>query len=567
MRFFFLLPILTFWLHAMPFTLDNISLEIEKSIDTRLKGKNKPLVKALYETTKYQLIWLGKEHTQRNSSLIKAFNTPLFNYKHKSFNQKVIKQLFFLIDNNELSPQKLASVYARLDVILTNSFLRLVRFIIQGDVNWQLVQKKFKALKEEHDINCVWEMHPKQFHTLSSLKEILNTQDITPYLNSLIPMEKRYKSLIVLLNNYQQMDKFPKLKYYKKNLQKGDKSKRIKPIKKRLQISGDYPKEIKMTNTFDEILEKAIINYQMRHLLKITKQIDKKLTYYLNQPASKKIEAIITNLDKTKLYPKTFEKEHIEINIPDFNFRYYEDHLMIKKMGLVVGRIDRPTPLFSNNLKYMVINPTWTIPDNLIKRDLIHVLHENPNYLQEQNIHAYQRNKELNITYEMLAHYENNTTRVPYRFVQLSGANNALGRVKFMFPNKYAVYLHDTNNKSLLEQRYKLYSSGCMRIKNPFELVTLLLEKAKKSYSSEEIQEIIATNKPYTIKLDQSIPVHIIYFTVYEENGIAYFKNDVYLYDKMIKESSASHIKDFFILPKKRIKFLPKKKKDIINQF
>ena len=281
--------------------------------------------------------------------------------------------------------------------------------------------------------------------------------------------------------------------------------------------------------------------------------MDNQTTYYFNQPLKKNIQAIITNLDKTKLYPRAFESEHVEVNIPDFNLRYYRNGKKITKMGIVVGRMDRPTPLFSDKIEYMVMNPTWTVTDNLIKRDLIPVLKEHPDYLTEHNIHVFQGKKEVEVNYEMLAQYIGSAKRVPYRFVQYPGEDNALGRVKFMFPNKYAVYLHDTDNKSLLSRRYKLYSSGCMRVDKPFKLLDILLLNAKKSYSKEEIESILATNKPKTIRLKRSIPVHILYFTVYEEDGLAYFKNDIYSYDKIIEESVPYNRKSTFKLPKHKM--------------
>jgi murein L,D-transpeptidase YcbB/YkuD len=241
------------------------------------------------------------------------------------------------------------------------------------------------------------------------------------------------------------------------------------------------------------------------------------------------------------------------VNIPDFNLRYYRDGKKITKMGIVVGRMDRPTPLFSDKIEYMVLNPTWTVTDNLIKRDLIPVLQEQPNYLTEHNIHVFQGKKEVEVNYEMLSQYIGSNKRVPYRFVQYPGEDNALGRVKFMFPNKYAVYLHDTDNKSLLSRRYKLYSSGCMRVDKPFKLLDILLENAKKSYSKEDIDTILASNIPKTIRLKKSIPVHILYFTVYEEDGLAYFKNDIYSYDKIIEESVPYNRKSTFTLPKHKM--------------
>jgi len=382
-------------------------------------------------------------------------------------------------------------------------------------------------------------------------------------------MRERYMKLVELLKNYKVMDKFPKIKYSNSPLEPGDWSSRVPEVKKRLQITGDYPKNADLSWTFNKTLEKAVRTYQKRYLLKVTGEVDKTMTWYLNQPASKNIQAIITNLDKTKLYPKSFEKEYIEVNVPDFNLRYYIDGEMVMKKGVVVGRIDRPTPIFDDRMEYVVINPTWTIPDNLIKRDLIHVLREEPDYLETHNIHVFRGNKEVHVTQEELDPYEHSDKKVPWRFVQFPGDDNALGRIKFMFPNKYAVYLHDTDNKSLLDRRYKVYSSGCMRVEHPFDLADLVLRHARKHYSREDIDRIIATDKPTTIRLKRPIPVHIIYFTVYEENGLAYFKHDIYLYDQMIWESSAGHKKATFKIPKKRfidVKKNAKSKKELVKE-
>jgi len=546
-------------LWADTLSIETISSNLQNTLQTRIKGVNKNIVNYIYSKNSYQPLWIGDTNKVKMAQLIAALKDPLFNYKNKSFDQKAIGRLFFQLDNGEVNAGKKVAVYARLDLMLTNSFVRLVRFIVQGDVDWGLVQKKLKALEESDDIKSSWEMSYKSFPDSQSVTNAAISGDIYAYLTSLLPMEKRYRKLVKLLKAYRVMNKFPKIPYSNKALKLGDRASRIKSIKKRLQISGDFPKNISINSKFDETLRQAVITYQKRYLLKVTGTIDKTMTYYLNQPAKNNIQAIITNLDKTKLYPKNFENEYIEVNIPDFNLRYYKNGEKIMKMGLVVGRIDRPTPLFSDKIEYMVLNPTWTIPNNLIKRDLIHVLRKNPAYLEENNIHIFSGNKEIYITQAMLDPYENNNRRVPYRFVQFPGETNALGRVKFMFPNKYAVYLHDTDNKSLLSRRYKIYSSGCMRVERPFDLMNTLLEHAKGSYSQSDIDEILLTNKPTTIRLSQAIPVHIIYFTVYEEDGLAYFKHDIYLYDKIIEESVQGHKKSTFSVPKKRMISIKKK--------
>jgi len=551
--------------YAQPLGMEDITNNLQGLLQTHLKGQNKAIVQNIYNQTGNKPLWIGSQNTKKMSQLIQALKDPLFNYKNKQFDQKGIKKLLYSLDNNSVSAKKQAAVYARLDLMLTNSMVRLVRFIVQGDVDWNLVQRKFKALKESDDIRIDWEMSPKAFPNQGQLTSAIVNGNIHAYLTSLIPMERRYRKLVKLLKNYRVMDKFPKIEYSKSSLELGNWNGRVVEVKKRLQISGDYPKNASLSRTFDKTLQKAVITYQKRYLLKADGKVDKTMTYYLNQPAKKNIQAIITNLDKTKLYPKSFESEHIEVNIPDFNLRYYKNGRKIIKMGIVVGRMDRPTPLFSDKVEYMVINPTWTVTDNLIKRDLIPVLKEQPDYLKEHNIHVFSGNKEVEVNYAILEPHMHSSRRVPYRFVQYPGDDNALGRVKFMFPNKYAVYLHDTDNKTLLTRRYKLYSSGCMRVDKPFELMDILLSNAKKSYNRSDIERIIETNKPTTIRLRRSVPVHMLYFTVYEEDGLAYFKHDVYMFDKIIEESVSGHKKATFTLPKKRMISVQKNAKPLSN--
>lgn len=540
------------YLSAGAISKEDISNSIRVAIDSKLSGRNKNIVKTFYERNGYKPMWVGAANKRRQSGLIKALNNPLYNYKNKLLGSKSIKKLFFLIDNNEISPSKKVEVYARLDILLSNSFVSLVRFMVEGDVDWNLLKKKMKALKASDDIEAKWEITPKKMPSVESIISGIKSGDINSYLSSLIPMRDRYIKLISLLKDYRIMSKLPKIAYTNTIFKIGDRDKKIVGIKKHLQISGDYPKSAPINKNFDTELERAVITYQKRYNLKVDGKVDKIMTYYLNLPVKKNIQQIIANLDKCKLYPKRFENEYIEVNIPDFNLRYYRNGQRIFKTGVVVGRIDRPTPIFSDKMTYMVLNPTWTVPDNLIKRDLIHVLRENPNYLKEHNIRVFSGKKEIEVSSAELDQYEHSKRHVPYRFVQYPGDTNALGRVKFMFPNKYAVYLHDTDNKSLLERRYKIYSSGCMRVDKPFDLLNILLAHTKGGYTEAKIQQILDTLKPTTIKLTKAIPVHILYFTVYKEDGLAYFKNDIYLYDQMIWESSIGHKKSTFKIPDRR---------------
>ncbi|MGC9350445.1 MAG: L,D-transpeptidase family protein [Sulfurovum sp.] len=543
-----------------------IQSHLQQTVQTHIKGPNREIIESLYASSGNQPLWLGDKNKKKRNALIRALKDPLFNYKDKPFDQPSIGKLYYMLDNNTIPSSQKAQIYARVDLMLTNSFIRLVRFIVQGDVDWELVQKKLAALKESEDIHAVWEMQIKPFPDKKELINAIKNGNIYGYLSSLIPMERRYRTLVQLLKDYRTMEKFPKIKYTNEPHKMGNRrNKSIEEIKKRLQITGDYPKNAPINTTFDETLRQAVISYQKRYNLKVTGEVDKVTTYYLNQPVSTHIQSIITNLDKTKLYPKAFEEEYVEVNIPDFKLRYYKNHRLTMRMGAVVGRIDRPTPLFDDKIEYMVLNPTWTITDNLVKRDLIPVLKKYPSYLVDNNIKAYSGRQEVDVTYEMIAPYKNSQVRVPYRFVQQPGPDNALGRVKFMLPNKYAVYLHDTDNKSLLSRRYRIYSSGCMRVQKPFELMYTLLRHTRGRYTEEKINEILESNEPTTIRLSSHIPVHITYFTVFKENGKAHFKNDIYLYDQIISESIIGRSKETFTVPHQRVISVKKQSQGVAN--
>ncbi len=534
-------------------SVEAISENIKSTVDTKVKSSYKEIIKSLYTSNNFQPFWVGGNNDKKLSQLINALNDPLYNYKEKDMGRKNLKQLFFLLDNNQIDTQKKTEVYARLDLLLTNSFVSLVDFIVVGDVDWNLVKRKMEALKSSDDIAAKWEFTSKSFPDRTKLYQAASGSDIIPYLNSLIPMENRYRKLVDILKDYKTMEKFPQIDYTNEVYQLGDSDGDIKDIKMRLQISGDFPKNGEISRKFDQDLYNAVIKYQKRYNLEVSGKIDKVMVYYLNLPIKANIQQTIVNLDKCKLYPKSYENEYVEVNIPDFNLRYYRNGSLLYKSGVVVGRIDRPTPIFDHHITQMVLNPTWTIPDNLIKRDLIKAIKEHPEYLKEKNIHAYLGDKEVDISSSDLEGYEvGSSKKVPYRFVQFPGDDNALGRIKFVFPNKYDVYLHDTDNKSLLEHRYKIYSSGCMRLDKPFDLMNILLSRTNGSYSQSKIDQILATMQPTTISLSNPIPIHLVYFTVYKEDGLAYFRNDIYLYDKMIWESSAGQKKSYFKLPSKR---------------
>ncbi len=543
---------------------DILSKEIITTINKKLHSPYRSQIEALYRLNGFRPLWVTKEYADNYATLLQTLENPYYNYLHKDFNLNEIKRLSFLIDNGDLPQKSIPIAKARLDVLISDALIRLLRFIRVGDVDWDLVQEKLKRLKETQDVQAAWDIHPKSLPSAKEIYLALKNKRLKSYLSKQIPLKRRYSNLIALLNKYAKMPTFAKLSYGR-TIRPNDTDSRIPQIKRMLKFFGDYPKRFPEDNQFDRPLVDAIRTFRNRFKLPKSNTIDNKVIQALNTTKKEYLKKILVNLEKLKLYPQHWEDRYIEVNVPEFKMRFYRNGSAIFSSDVVVGRIDRPTPIFDGKMTHMVLNPTWTIPDNLVRRDLIPMLKKQPDYLQKHNIHVFKSYKadapEVKLDFEKLFSYENNNRPIPYRFVQFPSDQNALGKVKFMFPNKYSVYLHDTDNKKLFAYRYRVFSSGCMRVAKPFDFMDLLLNYAQGNYSQSKIQKILQSNRPTTIRLKKPIAVHIVYFTVRKDRKRDYFFYDIYLHDKIIWESMEGHKKATFKVPEKRLNPLRKERK------
>ena len=513
-------------------TLNNAPYQLAQTA----KEQNK--IRSLYKMNQNQALWVG--HAHNLNALKEALQNPNFNYKYKDFYQSQIEQYSYLL-HNQMNFNQNVDELVKLDIFLTRAYLSLSNFIVQSDIDWDMVQNKLAELKDEKDITANWEMVRKKSPSISKLFLALKKENIKGFLNSLIPLPKLHKDLIEALEFYQSIGALPRIKYGK-DLRIGDQYAYISDIKKRLIKTGDMYNRNNINDIFDKELEEALYSYKERFKLPQNKIIDKITVYYMNKPTHLQVQSIITNLDKLRVFPNKFPKEYIRVNLADFSTDYMKHGKSILHMSTVVGRDVRPTPIFASYMTYLVLNPTWNIPENLVRRDLTIALSEDPSYLTEHNIHVFkgwQSKKDIteSFTPEMLLPYQDEKKgHIPYRFVQYPGDDNALGRIKFMFPNKYSVYLHDTDNKSLFERRYLVYSSGCMRLEHPFQLLEVLKSHLKPRDISL-IEKYRNTLETKHINFTKKLPVQTTYFTVFKNNGLTYFRKDIYGYDAFIEAS------------------------------
>lgn len=319
-----------------------------------------------------------------------------------------------------------------------------------------------------------------------------------------------------------------------KLLKKGDQNERVALLKKRLMITGDLTnEEMGDPDVFDEALHNATVRFQRRHGLKMDGVAGPQTLQSANVPVAEKIRQIELNLPRMKQMPEDIEG-YLDVNIAAFELDVFENGNTVLTMKVITGKQYWYTPEFSADMTYLVFNPSWYVPRSIAVREILPKVKKDPGYLLSEEFKVYLVTKGISREVDPL---EVNWSEVAadsfnYRFVQQPGTKNPLGKVKFIFPNKYNVYLHDTPAKVLFEKSSRAFSHGCIRVEKPVELARHVL-RGDPSWTHERILSAIETGKETTVVLPAPVHVHIHYHTAWvDENNIVHFRNDVYGRDR-----------------------------------
>jgi murein L,D-transpeptidase YcbB/YkuD len=254
------------------------------------------------------------------------------------------------------------------------------------------------------------------------------------------------------------------------------------------------------------------------------------------------------SLERAKLMKPDPElwRTYFLVNIPEFKVRFFEEGREAFEMKVVVGQKTSQTPNFSAKMKYVVLNPTWNVPDNIARAEEIPNILRKKNYLKRKRmvvLKSYDIDSTpvdpRTINWRKYLRPEWKKKELPYKLVQLPAKGNALGRVKFMFPNGNSVYMHDTPMKHLFKKEYRAYSHGCIRLDKPMMMLEYLASRGYLTKNWEEVKALLATWKLKEVSLRTYIPVHVGYFTAYPTGGGLRFFPDVYSFDKLMKLKGA----------------------------
>jgi len=422
-------------------------------------------------------------------------------------------------------PQQVAD----LDLLLTDTFLIYAFHLLEGRVNPETFQTKWHPKCHKRDIIHVLQM-------------ALDTGQIEESLESLVPKYPAYERLRTTLMLYRDISTGGGWPHFPNgdDIQKGMHPNQLIPLINRLIISGDIDQNpYVISDLLDDKLDQGIRRFQQRHGLMIDGTIGPDTLRALNIPSKERVRQIELNLERWRWLPRDLGHRFIVVNIADFKARLFENNQSIMEMKVVVGKDYRQTPVFSGRMTYLVLSPYWYIPRKLAVEDKLPLIHQDPNYLIRQHITVFQVHKGRieKVDPKMVDWSAVNADNFQYKLCQEPGPWNPLGRIKFMFPNKYAVYLHDTSSQDLFEEMSRTFSSGCIRIEKPIELATYLL-KEDPNWTREKIIEQIQRNVETTIRIPEPIPVHVLYWTAWtNEDSTVEFRQDIYGRDMLLEQA------------------------------
>ena len=410
--------------------------------------------------------------------------------------------------------------WAELDLLLTDAFLVYGAHLLAGRVNPETLRPE-------------WLAHPRSADIAAVLEAALASGNIGVMLETLAPPQHGYRRLREALARYREVAAsggWPAIPD-RSTLQLGDSGPPVVALRERLRLEDDLgPAEQQETALFDDGLEQALKKFQRRHGLAADGEVGAATRAELNVRVERRVEQLELNLERWRWLPKDLGRRHIIVNIAAFELEVVAEEAVALSMRVVVGRPFDRTPVLSDTMRYIVLNPYWHVPRNIAAGELLAKVRQDPSYLARYKLRVFPNSgpdaREVDPT--TVDWSAITPARFPFRLRQDPGPLNALGRVKFMFLNKYNVYLHDTPARPLFDEAQRDFSHGCIRIQQPIELAVYLLRQDPR-WNRDALLGALDEAVDRTVPLPEPMPIHLLYWTAWaDEDGTIQFRRDIH---------------------------------------
>lgn len=467
----------------------------------------------------------------RNSKLVTTFYaenayTPIWTTENKSSNK--LQSLLREIKASQSHGVHLSNYH--FDVISKQSESPSIVEILATDAFISQVKHRTLGVVSPQQIEPSWFLPAKEVDALAVLKKVIANDNIEKEMQSLWPLDSEYWLLIekrasLVNQGDDEIVEIPSGKALKKDTV----SERVTKLKQRLKGPGNYSQE------FDDELEKLVKAFQLSNGLEPDGIVGTGTIQVLNASNSVLIDRIDANLERWRWLPNKTPSDYIRVNIASFQLRLFKDDVQQLKMDVIVGKPYRKTPLFTESMKYMVVNPYWNVPFKIATQDKLLVLKSDPSKLDLLGFEAKAANSDV---FEPVSNFNwaNVSSRnFDYFLRQKPGPMNALGTIKFMLPNPHSVYLHDTPDHSLFLKKERSFSSGCIRLSEPSVLAEWILNNDNQSNLVSDLNNALQGNQTQTLYLKKPLTVLIVYFTAFKDDkDQIVFRPDIYSRDEPI---------------------------------
>ncbi|NOQ91613.1 MAG: L,D-transpeptidase family protein, partial [Flavobacteriaceae bacterium] len=472
-----------------------------------------------YTNRDFELAWANeKNRNDLLQSILSSFDEGLNpkDYHLEKITKLIEKSSYKKLSNNDL---------VDLDFLMTDALILYASHLISGKVEQSKLRSKWDV-----ELN----QRPKNIDSL--LTVTLHNKRVKEALENVKPQHYFYKLMKFNLKKYRALEtnggwsKVTEGETLKKDVIDG----RILEVRKYLLVTGDLKvNDVENDSLYDEVLEIAVKKFQTRHNLTSDGAIGKGTIEQMNVPVKDRIDMLRVNLERMKWVFHNPDEDFLLVNIAGFYVKRFKNKKEIFSSRVIVGKYNRETPIFKGKMQYIIINPTWTLPYSIATHETLPKLKKDPNYLSAKHMEIMDRNGNI-LNYNNIDFSQYSAGNFPFIIRQKAGPWNALGQVKFIFPNKYSVYLHDTPSRGLFNRQDRAFSHGCIRTENKWELLMSLMDNPE-VWNMDKVNGILDSGKTTRINLPEPINIYLMYWTsrVDQENTL-YFMKDVYKRDTAV---------------------------------
>jgi L,D-transpeptidase YcbB len=474
----------------------------------------------LYGANQFRRIWLKK---RRPEKLFFAFIDEVKESARYGLDPEAyhIKELENAVDELYDYRRRTNADISALDLRISASFFLFTTHLIEGRVRYPGAR------------DFLWKRGMPLENDIAMLLQIESASDLRKEIERLQPVDPQYGRLQKALKKYrglQKADTFPPISK-RIHIRPGEFHTDVPIVRAKLSLIDGLRIKPDSSGLYDDELVKKVNRFKERHGLKPDSILDAATAAWLNVPLRQKTELIVLNLERLRWLPHIKgEKDEIVINVPEYMLRVYRKNKIKMQMRVVLGSEFNPTPVFHDTLKSIMFSPTWNVPKSIFVNEFYPKLKADPSHFDSRRFRFYKDGVEIDPVLEPWA--DDSIDLNSYSVIEDPGEANSLGNVKFIMPNDYSIYLHDTPADKLFDLSDRALSHGCIRLEKPLDFAAYLLSDVK-GWNKEKIDSAMHGGKPLEVDLEKPYPVYIVYRTVWvDDKHTVHFRHDVYGHDE-----------------------------------